>query len=877
MKQKTYIKYSVGFFCIMGFLVCLLLHSHRSFVWVIDGLEQQFPFFMAEGEWLRQLINQGHFVMWSNTLGYGSDTIVYMANTLGNPINLISYFATEDTGSYLLNATVPITLYLAGLSFLSVSQYTFENHDGIWLGALIYVFSGYSIIAFSQIYMLYPLVLAPLVLKGIESTFNGRYALYSMSIMLFALYGLSQTYIAILFVIVYCIIHLVFTRKLDVKNFSKYLAIFSVLTLLGIGMAGALVFPVLNNLLQMNRLSISRSTDLLYSLNYYKDVFFGMLGGISVGADTYLGLGGAGFISFIIVLFTKQRDYMGRMLKTLIIISLVILLCPMLGRVTNGFAYPNNRWTWVISLLMGYSFIYIYQNRKQLSNIGFAVLTAYISICLVMFFTSRVTALTLVNLVTILLLFICLFTTSAFTKNSCKEYVCYAAVLFSAVPMLFLSPANRTVPGFRGSYAYAITDNPISVAKTLTTSDQDGIDFSRFFVIRNSNALLDRRVPTFYNSFYNNLIDEYHTSLGLNGSEMNFSYNTLNSRQVLESLAGVRYFVTSSDNSSLVPSLFSSISEFRFQDGIYQILENNEYLPTAFISNQTLSRDTYDNLTPIERQQVLSRYLVVNNSANSTVENLGIKNEPYSIESTDNASSDGDHIITNSVGASVKIRIDAPESQELYVQLMHLHFKNLAGIESETKVYLDYGSNHIQIWMIDPKGHLYGNKDNWLANVGHTEDGPTEITLTFDQPGEYSFESLNIYTLDESVLKENLSSFSYSSITDQQWGLNSFAVTYYSDGSMLALRIPYSSGWKAYIDGTEVQVEHVDVAFMGLTAEAGVHEVRLIYTTPFLREGTIVSLICMALYSGLNISNSMHRRGKCIISRTAKHLAISEP
>ena len=81
-------------------------------------------FFIMQGEWLRELLTNvfiSHsFVvpMWSESIGYGGDYIYSLGNTLGNPINWISVFATSETADFWLNLTVPITLFLAGLSFL---------------------------------------------------------------------------------------------------------------------------------------------------------------------------------------------------------------------------------------------------------------------------------------------------------------------------------------------------------------------------------------------------------------------------------------------------------------------------------------------------------------------------------------------------------------------------------------------------------------------------------------------------------------------------------------------------------------------------------------------------------------------------------------
>ena len=51
--------------------------------------------------------------------------------------------------------------------------------------------------------------------------------------------------------------------------------------------------------------------------------------------------------------------------------------------------------------------------------------------------------------------------------------------------------------------------------------------------------------------------------------------------------------------------------------------------------------------------------------------------------------------------------------------------------------------------------------------------------------------------------------------------------------------IPYESGWSAYIDDKPVDLEKVNIGFMGLVVPAGDHEIELHYETPGLKAGAI--------------------------------------
>ena len=80
------------------------------------------------------------------------------------------------------------------------------------------------------------------------------------------------------------------------------------------------------------------------------------------------------------------------------------------------------------------------------------------------------------------------------------------------------------------SYTYAVAEDASSVAMQVEGSDLQRYDSAETHQWRNGNIANGMLGSTFYNSLYNSYIDNYHTSLGLATSSMNFSYAGLNSR-----------------------------------------------------------------------------------------------------------------------------------------------------------------------------------------------------------------------------------------------------------------------------------------------------------------------------------------------------------
>ena len=67
------------------------------------------------------------------------------------------------------------------------------------------------------------------------------------------------------------------------------------------------------------------------------------------------------------------------------------------------------------------------------------------------------------------------------------------------------------------------------------------------------------------------------------------------------------------------------------------------------------------------------------------------------------------------------------------------------------------------------------------------------------------------------------------------------------DGTLL-FSLPYDTGWKVKVDGKTVESYAVGRSLLGIDLTEGSHEIALDYTAPGLWEGTILSILCLALF-----------------------------
>ena len=69
-----------------------------------------------------------------------------------------------------------------------------------------------------------------------------------------------------------------------------------------------------------------------------------------------------------------------------------------------------------------------------------------------------------------------------------------------------------------------------------------------------------------------------------------------------------------------------------------------------------------------------------------------------------------------------------------------------------------------------------------------------------------------------------------------------------SENKLMCISLPHSPGWRAYVDGKEVEILKTDLAFMGLELEAGTHTVELRYFTPYFAFGILLSVIGWSIF-----------------------------
>ncbi|RDB58963.1 hypothetical protein C1878_15835 [Gordonibacter sp. 28C] len=911
------------------------LIAGKGFIWNVDGLEQQYVFFAYEGEWLRELLynlfiaRTGDIPSWSMEIGYGADVALTLLPSLGDPLNLLSVLVPLRYADLALNVSVPLHLFLAGLAFSGFCLYRGKDRFSVLVASMVYVFSGYTLLAFSQIFMLYPLLLGPLVVWGIEKILSHESPLlFIVALALCFLKSVTMVYAVCILLVVYCAIRYAFLpEKKSFGGFLKWLFTITGYVLIA-GLIGAILFiPGVVTLLGEGRIGLDRPESLLYSITYYVKLVLGFGSVADVGADCSYGFAAIALLA-VFLLFGKNAGKgiasspnrtECKVLRILFVVMTIFLCLPIVGKVFNGFAYPNNRWVWAYVLCIAYIVAAMLPDCLSMKRgcgktaVKGSIVYAFVVVFVLFPFKTNEALFgvaVLFVLLTVLAGGLELSMASKKVAVLVSLLVC-VGFLFNNFGSQFGASGGRVANqvGMGRSYDVLVENNPTTLVSQVNDSSFWRYDSAGTGQYLNGNIVQGLKSPLFYDSYYNDLVDEYHTGLGLASSSINFMYSGLDSRTPLEALAGVKYFVTPSDSTSLVPPLFNSVAlEGEAEGESYQVSETDSNLPLVFMYDETVPREKYDAMDPAQKQQALLQGVVLEDSLSLEESPVSFNDErlDFVVEYLDGTtvevgdakedsgfSFDGSSFTVYRGDARVVLDVLIPANVDAYVgisgftyydilpserlsesdrdnvqlfQKQQLAFQDAVyGVGTvDSKIRLRLGEVEKTLWNPTSGSHLFGGKDEWLVNMGYSDAERQRIELVFQDPGVYSFDKLEVIAQPVGGFVSQLQKLKMTSdkINDVRYTGSTLSCEASVEGGskLVYFMIPFSQGWSAEVDGVSVDLLKANVAFMGLELDEGVHEIKLHYVTPGLKLGAALSLGGFVLLAALLLARRKTHR-----------------
>lgn len=890
--KVSYIDYTIHY--IFLFLCCYgiyLFSYHKAFFRSFDGFDQHYISFLYLGRWGRAIfLNLIHGVhpivpLWNQAIGYGADIPTSLAAYLWDPFNWISVFIPSAYAEQGYAAMIILKFYATGLAFIELAKSRGWEYGAALCGAFIYVFSATAQVGFYQSFFINPLIIFPLLIIGVDRLYSkkksGLYtAVLAYSFVSYFYFAYMMSILVLLYVVLRIVADYHDRLRNSLQKIAKIVLSFLLYSIIAVGIAAAGLLPSVLVMLHAGRLGLPHYLPALFDKGYYGGVFLHFLQPFNMlGRDCAVGFGSMALIC-VIVLFMQKGKY--QRIKAEFILMVFALCLPFVGHVMNGMNYTANRWVFAYCLLVACIVTMILPSMKNLNRVQAVVVSCicfvYVILGKVVFSAHGISYWALAGL----LLFSCglLF---LYPKFSTRLFYQSAAVVcaLSVITLSFFAYSRLLLNGF-GNYtdagtAYDTAKNSggLPLLNEIKVENGTRIDRSGLDVVNNASWLYNQSAINFYISVYNNDIDLLHKSIALNTRPWNYGYSGLDRRSELEALLGVTHYFVNKDT-PFRPIGFTNLETEK--DILINRLSNSPITVCSYSSDQpnslfytfdkAITYDTYQKLKPIERQQALMKVVVIDEPAAQTklslskIENvINRKTVKYSLSSFSDVQIDDNlhSVFVPSAGGQIVLTFDDITDGEVYLSFKHLTFQNGQAQNYTISAEGRYREAENQ----DQEGisgaydifsgntyysHMYGGKTDWTINLGNLESPVNTVVLTFNDPGTYTWDDLDLVVRPVSEVKKNIDQLGRIS-SPVSVGVNEYSLDVNTNSAKyLFTSVPFSEGWKFYDNGKKVDVQRADCGFMAIRLDGGAHHIVMKYRTPGLYEGIAGSILFLLLY-----------------------------
>lgn len=895
IKNYPIIIYTIIFLFVFSLYYGLFLIEGKTLIWKSDGINQHFSILYDFNEIIRNFIkNPSNGIMeWSWNIGYGSDIIgAYSYYVIGDPFSYLSLLFPLDKLEIVYDFLITLRLYFAGLAFtLYCRRMRFSNYGTI-LGSISYSFSGFIIMsAIRHPYFINPLIILPLVFICIENILdNKKKYLFSIIVSVSMISNFYFAYMLAIISIIYSFLRYFELKNLKNIKFSRYFFNLLLYFIIGILISSVIFLPTLYSILTSSRI-LSDNTQqsiLIYPIAYYINLIYSSISSGSYPFWTVLTLPALTFI--LLPLFVRDR----KSHKTyfyMTIIFFIMILIPFFGSAMNGFSSISNRWSFVFAFISSLIIVLGFDNIKSINKVDILWSIVILSIFFVFGIIklkfpkvkNEVFPSVFLGIITIgFILYYLKLKRKNILKNN--RILFFGLCILLSLNIIFNNYYRYSINGNnyikefldRGEAFSYYKDSFNCAEKYIKSNDKSFYRISKADNVsrdktRNNSIVLNYNGIDSFLSINNGYLAKFSRSLNNRAFTPNSPIINFDNRPIVSSLMGVKYYISKEDEDPRFNPLINKVKNI----GEFSIYKNNNVLPFGYVYSNILDIGTFDSLNGLEKEEAL----VYCASVDSKYSNSNIKSIPSKLENiifdTKNSTAKISYnkITVTKPNETVILNINNKSEGNIYVNIRNLKFtpfskgleekgeskdfnnkikhlvKNLYNINNGDGFKINASYKNISKNFNKPDGldaSGYFDMDNILYNLGYHNDldSSEPIILTFKNPGEYSYDDLEVINLpikkyDEEFKKLRSNNFVIDKVYNDKilGNINS------SKDGILTFQIPYCRGWEVKVNGKKVEIFPVNKAFLGINIESGKSEIELKYKTPLLRIGLVITII----------------------------------
>lgn len=839
LKNNVYVQYTILFSAVFMIAFLPFVLRGNGLVSEADGFNQSYPVFVYVRQYVEDFL-KGNINLFDFRIGLGDDVIAslsyYGAFDVLNV--LLALIFPKELSGVAYNLGTMLRFYFCGIAFIVYIRRYIQSKEICIAGALLYSINIYALRwGLYLSFFITPMITFPLILAGVDYLCEDKHKCSGLMLSGLFLQGINGFYFLyqeIILTIIYFGVIAVFRlyRKLDYKELLEKVWVVGINGILGVCAGGGILVPSIYGFLNSTRSGISQLPKRIFVginelLTNFGNLFMpNMYVSIStLSVITVLG--------WIILLYSKNVK---TEFKVISIVTYTIYWSPIVRSIMNGFSYDSTRWFGFVSFFVVVATALAMEAEVKISkNITYFFWMIVVA-SIIVHVVQNPKTIGLVIRVGVFGIFAILIPLvwNCNDKREKKLLIC-SSLIAAAMGLFALGP--KVLGGSGYSAGFKTTKVYEEIRNSIEGIEKKNSTFERWDIYDSSleaTLVLDYYGTSEYLSILNQYVSEFYQEMDISSGVRAASniLRGLDARKELEVLLSVTQYMdyTVNDNGELERV----------------IIENKDYLPLGYVYDSYMLRSEFDTLDPLQKESALLDTVVLEEKiegANAYKVSERNQNKELSFEVIEKE-------------GKIKVYPEFDYYEELINKQGELYVL-LDQFEGNAEVYV--GNRNVQVR--DRSFLYYIGKNEYWFNVTELQKDEAGYYFNVYIDGGVNFETANMHIYWHEI--------NYNGVEERKKNvLHNLKVAgdyisgniSCSENELLFFSVPYSKGWKAYVDGEPVEVYQSDIGFLSILPGEGEHYIELKYVTPGLVVGMIISVSSLFGFCLFHRSGKIRRR-----------------
>ena len=831
---------------------------------VVDLWHQYYPFLVS----LQNKLQSGGSLFWTWDVGLGVNFFALMSYYLASPLNFLTVFIPQSILTEFLAFSVVFKVGIAGLSFAIFLRYTFKvNNWSLVMFSPMYALCSFIMGYYWNVIWLDTVAILPLVVTGTVALMReGKFRLYIVSL---ALSVLANYYIGLftcIFVLL-CYIGYNICMWDGFKSFAKRFGRIALSTAVALAITAILTLPAffaLQNTYSTTStfpknyaINMGGSNDLYGTLIAIQKVISNSVAFVEPTSKeglpniycTYAAMF-LGLLSLLSAKIKKREKAFNFLMLVFFIMSFIIR---QLDYIWHGFHFTNML-PYRFSFL--FSFVLITMAYRAYSNMAFfnkwdVILAGILSLIpIILAIGIQETLPVILTVVLLAALFVTVFLFSI-RKISRKSMNVLLSVLL-LVEFVSSSAFGLMSVGVTTKNDYPRQGQSVSNLLNVIEEKEEGSnDFFRTEMTTtqtlNDGALNGYNGISLFNSMANVNMSSFAENTGLTGRKSGNRYSYRESSPVTNLLFNLKYLIARDGNYNNTMYM-----EEIAQDGQVKLMKNTAYLPVGFMATEDMLEYEVDKTVnnPIENQNEIFSYATGLSEDVFTL--LNVVNQGHTDYAVFPVNKTGDYkysFSTNNdaVAPHLKYNYEMPKDG------MVCFFANISN------------AKNLVLYVNDEKQDTFDISKAYIACGGEYKQGD-KISLYVDlEEGAKGTATVVCAYFNQDVFDKGYEILSQNTFTTTSYTDSSIEGTITADkDGLFYTSIPYEEGWRAWVDGEEVEITPVGNAMLAFSLSEGTHTVKMSFIPKGFFPGLLIFIGGVGLFIIMCLVSYIRKKKKGI-------------